>query len=91
MGGYSRPTVVLLSSAGSLGGIDVSLAREGIRLVRIPTIVPTAVNSRPWKARLARFPEADTVVVTSPVAVRPAWNRGYEVRFLSPLRPSFGR
>jgi uroporphyrinogen-III synthase len=70
MGGYSRPTVVLLSSAGSLGGIDVSLAREGIRLVRIPTVAPEAVNPRPWKARLARFPEVDTVVVTSPAAVK---------------------
>jgi uroporphyrinogen-III synthase len=70
MGGHSRPTVVLLSSAGTLGRIDVSLAREGIRLVRIPTVVPEAVDSRPWKAQLTRFPEADTVVVTSPAAVR---------------------
>lgn len=64
-----RPTVVLWSAPGTLGGIDRWLERDGVRLVRLSSVAPRPVNPRPWLARIARAPPPDTVVVTSRAAV----------------------
>ncbi|HTT72534.1 MAG TPA: uroporphyrinogen-III synthase [Thermoplasmata archaeon] len=65
----TAPSVVLLAAPGTLPGIDRSLRRAGVRLVRIESVVPRPVDPRTWRPRLARAPAPDTVVVTSRAAV----------------------
>jgi uroporphyrinogen-III synthase len=56
---------VLLSSRGTLSGIDRSLRRAGVRLVRVPVLEVRTIPSRAWRARVAEFGRIDTVVTTS--------------------------
>jgi len=69
MSSHSPPTVVLLSAPGTLQGIDTGLRRAGARLVRLSSIEPRPIHPTTWMDRLKRFPEPDTVVVTSRAAV----------------------
>ncbi|MGI0053692.1 MAG: uroporphyrinogen-III synthase, partial [Thermoplasmata archaeon] len=73
-----RPTVVLLAQSGTLAGVDRPLRRAGVRLVRLDVAAPRAVRPAAWRARAARIPSPDTVVVTSrrgvEAGVRP-WRR----------------
>ena len=70
MASSASPTVVLVSSAGTLAGIDPLLRRAGIRLVRLTAVEARPVEPDRWLGRLARGPPPDTVVVTSRNAVR---------------------
>jgi len=69
MSSHSPPTVVLLSAPGTLPRIDTRLRHAGARLVRLSSIEPRPADPTTWLERLNRFPEPDTVVVTSRVAV----------------------
>ena len=70
MASRASPTVVLLSSADTLAGIDPRLRRAGVRLVRLTAVEARPVEPARWLGRLARGPPPDTVVVTSRNAVR---------------------
>lgn len=63
------PSVVLYSGPDALPGIDRVLGRAGVRLVRIRSWRPQPIEPDRWLPRLARFPQADTVIVTSRTAV----------------------
>jgi uroporphyrinogen-III synthase len=66
----SPPTVVVLSAPGTLGGIDPLLRRAGVRLIRLASLKTRPADPKLWWERLRRFPEPDTVLVTSRTAVR---------------------
>jgi uroporphyrinogen-III synthase len=65
----SRPTVALLSAEGTLPGVDALLRREGVRPLRLVSVVPRPVAPDRWAKRLHRWGTPDTVVVTSRAAV----------------------
>jgi uroporphyrinogen-III synthase len=61
----SPRAIAVLSAPGTLAGIEPRLERAGVRVSRIPTIVPTPVAWDCWRARVDRIPRVDAVVVTS--------------------------
>ena len=65
----SAPEIVLLSSAGTLAGIDPLLRKAGVRFARIVAVVPQALEPRRWLQHLSASRPPDTVIVTSQTAV----------------------
>ena len=61
----ARRTIAVLSSAGTLAGVDPILARAGVRVLRVPAVASTPVPWQRWRARLDRSPSVDVVLVTS--------------------------
>jgi uroporphyrinogen-III synthase len=65
-----KPTVALLSTPGTLKGLDRSLTRAGVRLFRVRSLEPREVDPVGWIRRVSSRARPDTVVVTSRWAVR---------------------
>ena len=66
----SPPTVVLLSTPRALARVDRGLERAGVRLLRVSSVEPHAIDPLVWIRRISKRTRADTVIVTSRWAVR---------------------
>jgi uroporphyrinogen-III synthase len=65
----AAPSVVLLSAPGTLEDVDPLLRKEGIRLIRIPSLVPRPIAPMIWLRRIPPTARRETVIVTSRTAV----------------------
>ena len=65
----AAPKVVLLSTPGTLTGVDSLLQKAGVRLVRMVSLTIHPVKPAVWLNRLPRSVTPDAVVVTSRAGV----------------------
>lgn len=69
MAGRPSSSVVLYSLPGSMDGLEASLRRSGVRLVRLSSLRPRPIPPARWLPGLSRYDPPDVVVVTSRSAV----------------------